>query len=351
MDTELTFRRAPLLSVVIAAFNVAPFIERCLRSVFTQAESWAFEVVVVDDGSTDSTLEIIKLTADYYPAVTCKIITQINQGLSDARNIGVTHAVGPYIVFLDGDDSWSPSFVQEVLPALCDEQADIIEFDAAIVDESDGFIGRLDICPKSANGFREITEAAREDFARRFHNFAWARIFRSNLVKNIRFPTRRHYEDAATVPSLMLLAKTIFYVPVSLLNYRRRTDSITQCFKKKDVLDLCLSLDDILGASDKFDMDRKYWILIFDGILSRACFVTSHLSGSEAIAAKKEIVKKIVQLHDGQAILASLKICQILFFIRFESDKNRLKKFLKTVIFGRGIFVMFDQKKRQRGQL
>ncbi|MGF6899195.1 glycosyltransferase family 2 protein [Paraburkholderia sp. GAS348] len=349
MDIEFTVRRSPLLSVVIAAFNVAPFIERCLRSVLEQAENWAIEVVVVNDGSTDSTLEIVKLVVSYYPTVSCKIITQVNQGLSDARNVGVTHAASPYIVFLDGDDSWSSSFVQQVLPALSDGHADVIEFDAAIVDEADGFIGHLDICPRSVCGLREITEAAREDFARRFHNFAWARIFRSNLVKDVPFPRRRHYEDAATVPSLMLLARTIFYVPASLLNYRRRKDSITQRFKKKDVLDLCLSLDDILVDSDKFDIERKYWALIFDGILNRACFVASRLSGDEAVEAKREIIGRVFKLYDEGVIWILLKIWRTLFFIRFESYKFRIKELIRMVIFDLDIFAIFDRKRRQRG--
>ncbi len=92
----------PLFSVIIPTYNRAGLIQQTLDSVFAQ-EFADFEVWVVDDGSTDKTLEVL---AGYGQRL--KLLRQANQGPGPARNLGAVHAVGQYIVFLDSDDLWFP---------------------------------------------------------------------------------------------------------------------------------------------------------------------------------------------------------------------------------------------------
>ncbi|MBN2424439.1 MAG: glycosyltransferase [Calditrichaceae bacterium] len=90
------------ISVVIPVFNRATLIERAIKSVLNQSES-PYEIIVVDDGSTDNTSEILlKFRAEI------KIITQDNKGVSLARNRGINAARGEWISFLDSDDEWLP---------------------------------------------------------------------------------------------------------------------------------------------------------------------------------------------------------------------------------------------------
>jgi glycosyltransferase involved in cell wall biosynthesis len=96
------FHQAPLVSVIVPVYNGAATIRTSLQSVF--AQSWkAFECIVVDDGSTDGTGEIIRAT---WPQV--KVIHQQNQGVSAARNNGIRHASGTLLAFQDADDYWMP---------------------------------------------------------------------------------------------------------------------------------------------------------------------------------------------------------------------------------------------------
>jgi glycosyltransferase involved in cell wall biosynthesis len=94
----------PLVSVVIPAFNAEAFIEQTCRSVFTQTYS-SLEVIVVDDGSTDRTAEILGLLAASEPRL--RIITQQNRGVAAARNRGIESATGEFIAPLDADDVWN----------------------------------------------------------------------------------------------------------------------------------------------------------------------------------------------------------------------------------------------------
>lgn len=104
--------RDPLISVIIPVFNGEHFITKSLESVFAQAYA-NLEVIVVDDGSTDKTPEIL---ADYGDRI--HVITQKNQGQSTARNTGIKHANGTIIGFLDADDLWTRHHVSSLLPFL-----------------------------------------------------------------------------------------------------------------------------------------------------------------------------------------------------------------------------------------
>jgi GT2 family glycosyltransferase len=92
----------PFFSVVIPTYNRAPLLQQALESVFTQ-ECTDFEVIVVDDGSTDATLAYLESLGDRIQAV-----QQVNGGPGAARNLGARHARGTYIAFLDSDDLWFP---------------------------------------------------------------------------------------------------------------------------------------------------------------------------------------------------------------------------------------------------
>lgn len=106
---------SPFFSVVIPLYNKAKHIEHTLNSVFAQAFS-DYEVIVVDDGSTDDGANIVKTFKD----TRLNLFSKENQGVSVARNYGVSKAQGQYIAFLDADDIWMPHHLQD-LKHLIDE--------------------------------------------------------------------------------------------------------------------------------------------------------------------------------------------------------------------------------------
>ena len=95
----------PIVSVIIPAYNSEKFIGETLYSVVRQSFQ-AMEIIVVDDGSTDGQNEIIKTIMKEDARI--KLIQQANRGVSAARNLGIEHAKGQYLAFLDADDVWLP---------------------------------------------------------------------------------------------------------------------------------------------------------------------------------------------------------------------------------------------------
>lgn len=104
----------PKLSVVIPTYNRAALISRALDSVLAQSRQ-ADEILVVDDGSTDNTMDVI---SDRYPRIS--LLRQENKGVSAARNLGIRHAKGEWIALLDSDDEWKPDKLEKQLQILKD---------------------------------------------------------------------------------------------------------------------------------------------------------------------------------------------------------------------------------------
>lgn len=104
-----------MFSVIIPLYNKAPYIAKAIESVLGQTYR-DFEVIVIDDGSTDQSLEVAKT----FENKSITIISQPNSGVSTARNNGVKLAKHPYICFLDADDWWHPTFLEEMKQLITD---------------------------------------------------------------------------------------------------------------------------------------------------------------------------------------------------------------------------------------
>ncbi|CAB4975110.1 MAG: glycosyltransferase [Actinobacteria bacterium] len=115
------------ISFVIPVFNVADYLDRCMSSVVAQnLPRGTYEVIVVDDGSTDDSLAIAQRWRDAYPEV--RVVTQPNRGVSAARNVGLALATGAYIWFVDSDDFISRECVQTLLRHCLESNLDLVTF-------------------------------------------------------------------------------------------------------------------------------------------------------------------------------------------------------------------------------
>lgn len=102
------------LSVIVPVYNAAALIDRCLDSIFNQKTRYAFEVILVDDGSTDNSVELIKARKE----TNIRLFQQKNAGPSVARNKGVELAQGRYVTFIDADDYWEDTFFEKTIGFL-----------------------------------------------------------------------------------------------------------------------------------------------------------------------------------------------------------------------------------------
>ena len=116
------------LSIIIPMYNVEQHLKECVNSVIRQNLPFEFEIIMVNDGSTDGSLEKATEIGAGIPQI--KIISQVNRGLGGARNAGITNAAGQYIIFLDADDRLAESSVAPLLEIADRKEIDVLEFAA-----------------------------------------------------------------------------------------------------------------------------------------------------------------------------------------------------------------------------
>ena len=168
--------RPPLVSVVIPAFNAAKFLTGSIPSVL--AQTWTdFEVIVVNDGSTDTTVECVQSFED--PRV--RLVTQANRGLAGARNGGIRAARGAYIAFLDADDLWHPQKLEHHVTHLRSQSDVGVSYSASALMDDEGRDLRLMQNPK----LHGVT--ARDVFLRNPVGNGSAPVIRRQTLEDIAF--------------------------------------------------------------------------------------------------------------------------------------------------------------------
>ena len=115
----------PLLSIIIPVYNVSNYLEECVKSILNQKKVFAYEIILVDDGSTDGSGSL----CDSYEGAGVKVLHQTNKGLSAARNVGFRHAKGEYVWFLDSDD-WLVEDAFDQLAEYMNKENEVIFFES-----------------------------------------------------------------------------------------------------------------------------------------------------------------------------------------------------------------------------
>ena len=120
------------VSVIIIAYNIEQYIEKCIKSVINQTFK-EIEILIVNDGSTDKTLSIINEWALKDKRI--KIINQVNKGAIEARKAGLDKCNGKYVLFVDGDDWLELNAIERLYNEIEQDQADIVVYNSYIVDD------------------------------------------------------------------------------------------------------------------------------------------------------------------------------------------------------------------------
>ena len=125
----------PLISIIVPVYNVAPYVEDCIRSVMRQTYDGKMECIVVDDCGTDDSMAIaLRLIAEYSGPITFKVLHHTNnRGLSAARNTGMETAIGDYLFFLDSDDELTDDCIDKLVDPVNKEWYDIVLGDLEIL--------------------------------------------------------------------------------------------------------------------------------------------------------------------------------------------------------------------------
>lgn len=211
-------------SVVIPVYNVKDYLEKCIDSVLAQVLDET-EIILVDDGSTDGESGLI---CDRYASRYSEIIHVIHQdngGLGAARNTGIEHASGEYLLFLDSDDYLLPGLLKRMRELLSQSPCDIIDF-GFVIDQD----GKLKETHAGEIGVSEPFTLREHPEMLLVLPAAWRRLYSRDLFirSGIRYPSRVWYEDIRTTLKLYAEAQSIVSIPEPYYAYVVREGSITR---------------------------------------------------------------------------------------------------------------------------
>lgn len=217
-------KKEDVISIIIPVYNVEMFIHKCIDSVLQQTYK-TLEIILVDDGSTDS----CGMICDEYKAKDdrIKVIHKKNGGLSDARNVGLKNATGQYVCFIDSDDYVVSDYIEYLYKVLREHNADIscCNFEYTYENETTEQTKIVDEKEKTYK-YDKIDAMKSLLYQKNIDNSMWGKLFKMELFKNIEFPYGKIYEDFAVFYKLVLRSNTLVYSNLKKYLYLQREKSI-----------------------------------------------------------------------------------------------------------------------------
>lgn len=213
-----------MISVVVPIYNVAQYLSQCVDSVLSQSYQ-ELEIILVDDGSTD---ECPKICDDYQQKDSrIRVIHKRNGGLSEARNAGMKIVTGEWIYFVDSDDWLDNNAIQKLYQFAVENKCDVVQgglFYAC----HDYLLYRKASKKEQKRTILERNDAMRELIINdRVKNFAWGKLYKRELIKDLEFPFGRYFEDSFWQHFVMDRVERYGIVDAPLYYYRQRNDSIS----------------------------------------------------------------------------------------------------------------------------
>ena len=212
-----------IISIIIPCYNSSRYLDKCLKSLTNQSYT-NIEIVIVDNGSEDDSLEICKTYQLQDKRI--KIYTEDKGNQGAARNLGIEKATGDYLMFVDSDDYVSCDFCQIALSSIEKYRSDICIFNYVTIKNKK--YSKNNFFDDSNSGIICKEKAMKSLF---YESFSFNKIYKASCFKNIRYPASRKYEDVLTIYKVFNQAKSFSYIDKYLYYYVKRGNSTTSQYK------------------------------------------------------------------------------------------------------------------------
>lgn len=217
------------ISIIVPIYNEEENLRKCIESLINQTYK-ELEIILINDGSTDKSKEIIESFKDKRIVA----IHKKNTGISDTRNIGIGKSTGDYIMFVDSDDYLELNCIERLIETAEKENSEIVMFNYYLETPSK----RIEIkLPKiEARNLKED-----KDLLTKIHLGPCTKIFKSELIKDNLFPLNLKYEDVPFVVEAVIKAGKISFIPDYLYHYviKKSGETITRDERIFDIITIC----------------------------------------------------------------------------------------------------------------
>ncbi len=222
-------------SIIIPCYNEEKYIDRCLSSIFNQTlDKQKYEVIVIDDGSNDNSIDIIK-------KFDLKLFNSNRLGAGGARNIGIDNAKGEYIILLDADDYLYENDVLEKLDNELNNQDIVFVKYKEVSDDNERVIEENNL------------NTLEEQIYKSKHFCCTLKCFKAILVEDIRYKERCYHEDISFTMELMCKAESLLYFDEILYVYYKEQNTLTiDNYSIKKALDFLIQILEYFNFADKY---------------------------------------------------------------------------------------------------
>ena len=238
------------LSIIIPVYNVENYLEICINSIIEEITD-EDEIILVEDCSTDSSLEICKKIAECHKHIKI-IVHDSNKGLSEARNSGIRYAKGLYITFVDSDDHIASGTYKINIPILeNDPTIDILEYPVRVHHLSSSNY----IYAPGNNKIETFNEwVIRKGYR---HSYAWNKIYKKTLWNGTLFPKGKYLEDIFTIPYIIEKAKKIKKGSVFMMP-ETSADGCIQLYKAVNFPEKWVKHKELVRVENAVDTDKHF---------------------------------------------------------------------------------------------
>lgn len=319
-----------MISIVVPIYNVANYLEMCLKSIISQTYS-NLDIILVDDGSTDESYQICKQYQKIDSRI--RVFHQHNQGLTVARRVGVNMAKGKYVGFVDGDD-WIDAEMYEKLIEYAEKSgADIVTskgFKNVTVDKSIGIWG--DTLESGAYSIKENDNfIIKHIFPNSFNNreylngAVWNKIFITPLIRSVLNEMSDNVngcmDDNVCVVGCVLKANKIFISDECLYHHRERTNSYTYS-KNYDVLhQINYAYADLLRIINNYERKEVLLPLLYEHVANTVVASLENFFEGNYIKVPKFLFKSKIPLNSNVIVYGYGNVGKS-YLLQFEKEKK-----------------------------
>jgi glycosyltransferase involved in cell wall biosynthesis len=249
-----------MISVIIPVFNGEQYIQECFASIINQTLGIEnIEVIVVDDSSTDNSVEIISQYVEKYESF--KLIKQdANQGSGPARNLGLKYVTSDYVTFLDCDDYISLDAYEKALEIFKnDESVDLVMYKWEEFDEN-GLLNHNDLAKTSLKQHKIVTDI-NESPKLIFATYVYIKVYAKRLFPYLVFPPLS-YQDNIASARVMINANKIYVADDICCYYRQREDSVSKEVSARNYLNILIAAKQVLDLRES-SSDKYYNVLSY----------------------------------------------------------------------------------------
>lgn len=238
------------VTIIIPVYNVEKYIKKCLVSVINQTYK-NIEILVVNDGTKDNSVEVIKKIIKETSDERIKLLEKENGGLSSARNYGLNHASGKYIMFVDSDDTINPYMVEKMVDKIEKYGLDMVETNFCYLYEQ----------TKKIENVSGTMYDNKKEFLAKGRVLVSNKIFRRNIIEKnkLRFQEGVYYEDIGFTNKYILNSKKIGFIDYVGYNYLQRKNSITGSNNFKGKLDIINVFENLIEYYIKNNFYEEYY--------------------------------------------------------------------------------------------